>query len=470
MKSVIYVVDDERAVLDAMKRCLRKIDAEFHFFESPIKAVESANDLPPNIVITDQRMPFMTGTEMLANLREKGFDFTAILVSAFNDFNDVAGAFNRGLIQKYAAKPWDQQEIRDVVNHALQEPKQAKIPAKASSSGFHGIISEHPSMAKTFEYIRKASGANIPVFVTGETGTGKELAARVFHLEGMRSSKPFIAVNCANFSETLMESQLFGHVKGAFTGAVSNQAGLLENAEDGVLFLDEITCLPLTLQAKLLRVLQEREFSPIGSHSVKKFLAQIVSASSTPLQEAVERGEFREDLYYRLNVISVGLPPLRERGEDILLLAKHFVKRFNAELGKHIDGFTPAAEEKLMQYHWPGNVRQLQNLLHGVVVLNEGPLIDANAINVDIQCDFEELEQRVAASIEPQDNQQNTTESASQVPHKSEIKPLWLSEKESIEAAINAFEGNIPRAAAALEVSPSTLYRKIQSWKKNKGS
>ena len=460
MNQSIFIVDDEPQVLTAMRRCLRHVEAEIHTFESPIKAVELAMELKPDVVITDQRMPFMSGTEMSAQLRDKSFNGDIILVSAFNDFNDVAEAFNQGKIQKYLAKPWDNQELREIVDSALKSSNREIIgndkSKVKSSTGFHGIISENSAMEKTFNYIRKASKANIPIFITGETGTGKELAAKAFHLESLRSNKPFVAVNCANFSETLMESQLFGHVKGAFTGAVSSQPGLLESASDGVLFLDEITCLPMSLQAKMLRVLQEREFTPIGSHTVKKFLAQVVSASSTPLQVAVERGEFREDLFYRLNVISVGLPPLRERGSDVLLLANNFLTQYCTELNKTIQGFTPEAERKLLNYRWPGNVRQLQNLLHSVVVLNDGPYIEADAIDVDINCELIKDDLVV-------ENVGRTNDKGIEA---REIKPLWKSEKDTIEQAIHAFDGNIPRAAAALEVSPSTLYRKIQSWKK----
>lgn len=452
----IVIVDDEPQVLASMSRCLRKVDANIHTFESPLKAIEEAIKLKPSIVVSDQRMPFMSGIEMIAQMRDKGLSFDAVLVSAFNDFNDVAEAFNKGVIQKYLAKPWDNEELRKIVNSSLAKEPQEKQSNQRNVVGFHGIISEDPSMEKTFNYIKKASQANIPVFITGETGTGKELAAKAFHKEGLQSDCPFVAVNCANFSETLMESQLFGHVKGAFTGAVNNQAGLLETSSNGVLFLDEITCLPLSLQAKLLRVLQEREFSPIGSNSVKKFLAQVVSASSLPLQTAVERGEFREDLFYRLNVISVGLPPLRERGNDVLLLAEYFLNNFNKELSKSIQGFSASAKQKLLNYHWPGNVRQLQNLLHSIVVLNEGPLIEADQIDID-------LKYEVKSSEVKEVNSKNENLSK---PLSDSIQPLWLSEKQSIEQAIQAFDGNIPKAAAVLEVSPSTLYRKIQSWKK----
>ena len=472
----IFVVDDEPQVLSSIKRCLRNVDATLHTFESPIKAIEMASKLLPDIIITDQRMPFMKGTEMLAEINKSHPSYCGVLVSAFNDLNDVTDAFNQDLIHKYLSKPWDNDELRMIVNSRLDESRRLTSGAEQSESdeqGFYGIITESSKMLKAFEYIQKASKANIPVFITGETGTGKELAAKAFHKAGLRKDSLFVAVNCANFSETLMESQLFGHVKGAFTGAVRSQTGLLESAGDGVIFLDEITCLPLDLQAKLLRVLQEREFTPIGAHSPKKFHAQIVSASSTPLSEAVSNGEFREDLYYRLNVITVELPPLRERDDDVLLLAEHFLKRFAKDLNKQALRFTDMAREKLRKYHWPGNIRQLENLTHSLVVLSDGDVIEAEQIDIDVKMpkplpvdqQVEDVLSQPSDNLRPLFDSGDAAEVASTVSIQSKIKPLWKSEKEAIELAINAYEGNIPRAAAALEVSPSTLYRKLQSWK-----
>ena len=469
MTHKIFIVDDEPQVIDSIKRCLRKVDAEFMSFESPIKAIEMAAEIQPSLIITDQRMPFMTGTEMIAKIRQSYNNFDAILVSAFNDFNDVANAFNRGDIQQYIAKPWDKEELRRIVQSSLVHPQEElqkqSVTNVENDLGFHGIISNHDSMVKVFNYLKKASSANIPVFITGETGTGKELAAKAFHQEGMRRNSPFVAVNCANFSDSLMESQLFGHVKGAFTGAVRSQKGLLETAGDGVIFLDEITCLPLDLQAKLLRVLQEREFSPIGSHSPQKFHAQIVSASSTPLRQAVELGEFREDLFYRLNVVTVELPPLRARGDDVIMLADYFLQRFCREHNKEEIVFSASAHEKMKRYHWPGNIRQLENLVHSLVVLTEGTTIESELIDLDFKFPENTSPQALAdANTEPLPVNHGDIDDKFQA-EKEEIIPLWKTEKRAIENAINAFEGNVTRAAAALEVSPSTLYRKLQSWK-----
>ena len=320
------------------------------------------------------------------------------------------------------------------------------------------MLGSDRSMHLVFERISKAATANIPVFITGETGTGKELVARACHLESFRKSHPFIAVNCANFTENLMESQLFGHNKGAFTGATGKQEGLFATAGEGTLFLDEVTTIPLPLQAKLLRVIQEREYAPIGSHTVEPFYAQIVTASSTRLSDAVDKGEFREDLYYRLNVISIELPPLRQRGEDILLLADYFLEQLSAREGKNFNGFSDEARELLLAFRWPGNVRQLENLLHGIVVLNDGPEVTAEILSQSLQGELDRL-----AATKPTVTDKVIT-SATTSRALTDILPLWQVEKAAIEDAIAICDGNIPKTAALLDVSPSTIYRKQKNW------
>ena len=337
---------------------------------------------------------------------------------------------------------------------------------------FHGIVAEDEAMHELFNSIRHASSTNAPIFITGETGTGKELVAKACHFESYHKDQPFIAVNCANFSESLMESQLFGHTKGAFTGAVANQEGLFSAAKQGTLFLDEITTLSKTLQAKLLRVVQEREFTPLGTNKLVKFHAQIISASSNSIGNAVMEGEFREDLYYRLNVITMALPPLRERGGDLVHIASFFLKKYNKVENKHFKKFSRNAIQIICAYDWPGNIRQLENVIHGMVILNIGEQITSEMIIKSLSTTVKNYTAiqpppaiHTAATI--------TTPSTPPVydsPHLDEadntmvIKPLWRVEKDAIESAISHCQGNIPKAAALLEVSPSTIYRKKLSW------
>ena len=296
----ILIVDDEPEVLSALVRCLHRLGLNIEHFSSPVLALEYTEYNRPDLVISDHRMPGMTGSEMLKVMKEKWSGIQCILLSAYHDFDAVAEAFNQQVIDQYINKPWDNDELRFIVRKAIKSVMPEEVISEAHDTGLsqvHGMLGSDKSMHIVFERISKAATANIPVFITGETGTGKELVARACHLESFRKSHPFIAVNCANFTENLMESQLFGHNKGAFTGATGKQVGLFATAGEGTLFLDEVTTLPLALQAKLLRVLQEREYAPLGTHTLQPFHAQIVTASSTRLADAVDQGEFRDDLY-----------------------------------------------------------------------------------------------------------------------------------------------------------------------------
>jgi len=317
-------------------------------------------------------------------------------------------------------------------------------------------------MHELFNSIKHASSTNAPIFITGETGTGKELVAKACHAESYHKDQPFIAVNCANFTENLIESQLFGHVKGAFTGAISNQEGVFSAAKAGSLFLDEITTLSKPLQAKLLRVVQEREFSPLGTNDVKKFHAQIISASSNSIGEAVIDGDFREDLYYRLNVITMALPPLRDRGGDLIHIANFFIKKYSKIEHKHFKKFSRNAIQIICAYDWPGNIRQLENVIHGMVVLNTGEQIKSEMIIKALSTTVKNYTASHSPAVIETTNTANDV--ADKVESNSIIQPLWQVEKNTIEAAIFYCQGNIPKAAAMLEVSPSTIYRKKLSW------
>ncbi len=470
MKPTLVLVDDEENILESLRRCLRAVDAHIETFSSPIAALEYCKANVPTLVISDQRMPLLQGSELFKEIKQLDKNCQCFLLSAYNDFDDITLAFNQGIIDRYISKPWDIKEIRYHVDEVLK--KSGEESAGHRDKQFHNIIAQSDKMFEVFDYVRRAASSNVPIFIHGETGTGKELIAKACHLESFRKDQDFIAVNCANFSETLMESQLFGHKKGAFTGAVNDQAGLFSTAQGGTLFLDEVTTIPITLQAKLLRVIQEREYSPIGSHKVEKFDAQIVTASSMALEDAVESGDFREDLFYRLNVIYIRLPALRERGDDIELISDHYLKKFNKDANKSILKFSDDAKNLMHEYHWPGNIRQLENLIHSSVILNDGPELTANMLSSGIK-----LNKSSAANFNRRHN--NDFKNETNIIHENEavlepqseaelfeIKPLWMMEKIFIESAINKCGGNVSKAAELLEISPSTIYRKQQSWQK----
>jgi len=495
-KPSLVLVDDDPHILSAITRCLDTLNITIEAFTSPNEALSFLQDNDTNLILSDQRMPEMDGDAFLNRARALKPDIQRILMSGHHDFDAVADAFNHNIISRYISKPWDDNELLFIVEKAIDNKShvpQTKSKSKDSQRlatahltsadenteqtthnqtnnegvDFHGMVSGNEKVYEVFQRIEKAATANVPIFITGETGTGKELTAQACHKESYRAKHSFIAVNCANFTEHLMESQLFGHKKGAFTGAVSDQAGLFDNAGEGTLFLDEITTLPLTLQAKLLRVIQEREFSPLGSHKLKSFKAQLVTASSTSLQDAVAQGEFREDLLYRLNVIVIALPPLRERGSDIFTIGRHFLQKFTTELEKHFTDFDQGATQLLGEYAWPGNIRQLENVIHGLVAMNEGNQVTLAMLQSALHLP-DSTDTQKAASTQSSD----TTTSTSSIPQQAEIitpqliKPLWIAEKETIEHAITACDGNIPKAAALLEISASTVYRKMQAWEK----
>ena len=464
----LLLVDDDINILQALKRALHSIEANIVDFNSPIAALEYCQSHQPDVIISDQHMPDMNGCELLAQIKQCCPKSQRIILSAYQDFDLVSAAFSSGAVDKFICKPWVNKELKFVVDKALSRNKNETIAVdnvETSLSGliiFHGIVAEDDSMHELFNSIKHASSTNAPIFITGETGTGKELVAKACHAESYHKDQPFIAVNCANFTENLIESQLFGHVKGAFTGAISNQEGVFSAAKAGSLFLDEITTLSKPLQAKLLRVVQEREFSPLGTNDVKKFHAQIISASSNSIGEAVIDGDFREDLYYRLNVITMALPPLRDRGGDLIHIANFFIKKYSKIEHKHFKKFSRNAIQIICAYDWPGNIRQLENVIHGMVVLNTGEQIKSEMIIKALSTTVKNYTASHSPAVIETTNTANDV--ADKVESNSLIQPLWQVEKNTIEAAIFYCQGNIPKAAAMLEVSPSTIYRKKLSW------
>ncbi|MCJ8314761.1 MAG: sigma-54-dependent Fis family transcriptional regulator [Saccharospirillaceae bacterium] len=466
MQATIYLVDDELPILKSVRRVLQGLDAQIVIFESPIAALEACkNDKCPDLLISDQRMPLLLGTELIAQVKTLNKNTQCFLMSAYHDFDDVAKAFNLSNIDRYISKPWDNKELLLHVKEAIiVQNNDTNTTISNDQLSSLNIIAQSEVMLKVFSQAQKAATSNVPIFIHGETGTGKELIAKSCHHFSLRSTHDFVAFNCANFSDTLMESQLFGHKKGAFTGAVSDQQGIFSTAEKGTVFLDEVTCIPLPLQAKLLRVIQEREYSPVGSHHTHKFDVQILSASSTSLSQAVMDGTFREDLYYRLNVIHISIPPLRDRELDIILIAEYYLKRFSDQENKRFKHFDHQAKSLILNYNWPGNVRQLENLIHSLVILNDGEVMSYNLLKESLDNNPVFFQRDKVEKIEISSSDLQTL--PIDINH-NHLKPLWQMEQDYIEETINQCEGNVTKAASILEISPSTIYRKQQSWLKN---
>ena len=373
MKTRILVVDDERSMREMLCILLEREGYEAVEAGSADKALQLFESSVFDLVISDIQMPGMNGIDLLAHIKKLSPDVPVLMITAFATAEQAVDAIKLGAFH-YFTKPFNNDEIRALIRNALEKRdlKQENTLLRQdvqSRDGFCGIIGKSPRMRELFTMIQKVAGSTSSVLILGESGTGKELAARAIHTSSARRSKPFVAVNCGAIPETLIESELFGHKKGAFTGAVADRPGLFEQAEGGTLFLDEIGELPLLLQTKLLRVLQEREFRRVGDSVVRKTDVRVLAASNRDLQEQVASGGFREDLYYRINVVQIVMPPLRERIEDLPLLVEHFFRKF-CDKGHCGEVITPAAMKLLMNYPFPGNIRELENVVERSLILD----------------------------------------------------------------------------------------------------
>jgi DNA-binding NtrC family response regulator len=367
----------------------------------------------------------------------------------------------------YLVKPFNADRLITTIanarNNLSLQSMLTTMRQKINRERFADFIGGSVPMQLVYKIIEAAASSRASVFITGESGTGKELAARAIHQHSRRSSGPFIALNCAAIPRDLMESELFGHVKGAFTGATADRMGAVERALGGTLFLDEICEMPIDLQAKLLRFLQGNMFQPLGSNEMRSTNCRIIAATNRDPMAEVDQGRFREDLYYRLHVVPLHLPPLRERREDILVIAHDALRRFNAEESKSFSQFTPDAERILQNYPWPGNVRQLCNVIQQTVVLNHGVEITRAMLPADLVVGTDIAWHNVVmpAVLESEISEVAAVGVANS---ESAVPPLWWVERQAIERALEYFDGNVQLAADALQINASTIYRKRLEW------
>lgn len=382
MKTRILVVDDERSMREMLCILLEREGYDAVEAKNAEDALNLFEASVYDLVISDIQMPGMNGIELLARIKKLSPEVPVLMITAFSTAEQAVDAIKLGAFH-YFTKPFNNDEIRALVRNALEKRdlKQENILLKQdahSKDGYCGIIGKSARMRELFGMIQKVAGSLSSVLILGESGTGKELAARAIHMSSARKSKPFVAVNCGAIPETLIESELFGHKKGAFTGAVADRPGLFEQADGGTLFLDEIGELPLLLQTKLLRVLQEREFRRVGDAVVRKTDVRVLTASNRELRDQVSTGGFREDLFYRINVVQIVMPPLRDRVEDIPLLVDHFFRKYcdSAHTG---DTITPNALKMLMTYPFPGNIRELENVVERSLILDR-QIISENSL------------------------------------------------------------------------------------------
>jgi DNA-binding NtrC family response regulator len=376
----ILVVDDEASQRELVSGYLKKQGFEVFTAAGGESALELFRQAPMELILTDQRMPGLSGLDLLKAAREINPETQVIVMTAYGSVETAVEAMRDGAAD-YVAKPLNLDELRQkiqriVEQHRLYAENRALREELKSRHRIEGIIGESGQMVEVISLVQRVAASEATVLIRGESGTGKELIAKAIHYASPRAARPLVRVNCAALPENLLESELFGHEKGSFTGAISTRKGRFELADTGTLFLDEIGDLPLHLQAKLLRVLQEREFERVGSSQPIKVNVRILSATHRDLESLMRAGQFRDDLYYRLNVVTILVPPLRERRQDLPPLMDHFLKLFAAKNGKSLRGFSRAARDALLRYDYPGNVRELENLLERAVVLCRGDVIN----------------------------------------------------------------------------------------------
>jgi two-component system, NtrC family, nitrogen regulation response regulator GlnG len=374
-KPVVWIVDDDRSIRWVLQKAIEAVEITVRAFESADLVLEELKQDKPDVVVSDIRMPGIDGLQMLAEVKEHYPDLPVIIMTAYSDLDSAVSVYEGGAFE-YLPKPFDVDEAVELVQRAITHSREQhqEITDDDISLGSE-IIGEAPAMQEVFRAIGRLARSNITVLINGESGTGKELVADALHKHSPRRTSPFIALNMAAIPKELMESELFGHEKGAFTGAHTQRKGRFEQADGGTLFLDEIGDMPMELQTRLLRVLSDGEFFRVGGHSAVKVDVRIIAATHQNLEQRVERSEFREDLFHRLNVIRIQIPALRERREDVPVLANYFLNLAARELNMAAKAMSPEVENYLIQLPWPGNVRQLENTCRWLMVMAPGQIV-----------------------------------------------------------------------------------------------
>jgi DNA-binding NtrC family response regulator len=377
-KENLLIVDDSEATVEVIRRNLQMKGYHIFTCANVQEAMSILGSSPIDLVITDYKMPGASGLDLVRHINQNYPDTEAMIITGYATVEGAVAAVKSGA-EEYLPKPFTDEELFAAVERAMEKLHIRRVTSSRTLStpkSPHGLIGESEVMQQIYRTIAKAARSKATVLITGESGTGKELVARAIHYGGSRSAAAFVPVNCGGIPESLLESELFGHVKGAFTGATETRAGFFQTADGGTIFLDEVAETSLAMQVKMLRVLQEKEVYMVGSARPQSVDVRIISATNKHLPIMIGKGLFREDLYYRLNVIPIELPPLRERGDDILLLIKHFATKYAADTERPVPDFTDEALRILRRHHWPGNVRALENVVHRLIVMTDDNIID----------------------------------------------------------------------------------------------
>lgn len=528
--SRVLLVEDSFALSETYQAYLKSEGYEITCVETGQAAMDIIAKDPPDVAVLDVHLPDMNGIEMLKELKSRDVPTDVIIITGQASINLAVDAMREGAAD-FIMKPFTAERLRVTVRNAAErrnlEAKIEQIQEELHRDRFVSFVGRSPAMQTVYQTLQSAAGSDATVFVRGESGTGKELCAEALHKLSPRKNGPHVTLNCAAIPRDLLESEIFGHVKGAFTGATRDRKGAAMRANGGTLFLDEICEMDLSLQSKLLRFLQERTIQRVGDDVIHASDVRIVCATNRDPMAEVRAGRFREDLFYRLHVVPLILPPLRDRGDDVMLISEHFLQQFSEEDGKSFVGFDEEARQALMAYGWPGNVRQLQNIIRNIVVMNAGGLVSRAMLPIELSTlgqtagpsaahlnnsfvptdlSMHTPPQPMAASYEPTavqptahhygtgnpvaDQLIGNAYPAQEVivepvshhaPHSSphvempsasipsaktraDIKALDRVIRDTIEEAISICDGSVPKAARALDVSPSTLYRRLQSW------
>jgi two-component system response regulator HydG len=444
----VLIVDDEKFHAEAVAESLERVGYECTVATSGSAGAKKIEHDEFDVILTDLRMGDMDGLAILRKAKENLPEAEVVVITGYGDVKTAVEAIKQGAAN-YLTKPVDMGELRAIVDKAAERLRLARTNRELKRQldekfGFEGVVGNSPRMHKVIEQLRGIAATSATVLIQGETGTGKELVAKAIHNNSPRKNKMFVAMNCTALNENLLEDELFGHEPGSFTGGDRLRKGRFEHANGGTLFLDEVGDMPPTLQAKLLRVLENQEVFRIGSNDPIKVNVRLLSATNRDLEAAVAGGTFRQDLYYRLKVVTVRLPALRERREDVPLLVAHFIKEFNARHGKQVAGLSEPLRKALATYDWPGNVRELRNLIESMVVQDTDGILGLD----DLQ-------------------EGDTLRGQHQPAGANQLvgKPLTEIERYYIEQTLEMFKGNREDAAKALGIGERTLYRQIQDWK-----
>ena len=444
----ILVVDDDLSLREFLSILLARDGYVVRAAASGEAAMAAVAAEWPDLVLTDLNMPGMTGLDLLRELKrmaaQDGTDVEVVMVTAYGTTESAIEAMKHGAAD-YVMKPFNNEELRLVVKRALdrRELEVENSRLKSELGGryhFGNLVGSSSAMGEIYDLIRRVKDTRINTLLSGESGTGKEMVARAIHYSGVRGEHPFVAINCGAIPENLVESELFGHAKGSFTGAVRDKVGLMQAADKGTLFLDEVNSLPLAAQVKLLRAIQERRFTPVGTTREVSVDVRIIAATNSDLEDAVRDGAFREDLYYRLNVVQMQLPPLRQRAEDLMELTRHFLRRFSEEYGKSVSQVAPDTLRLMRIYHWPGNVRELQNTIERAVALSAGAVIQPEDLPARMRDVGPEVAPATSEPVFPPEGVNLDAELAA-------FEKRWLV------GALDASDGNKTQAARLLQMS-----------------